>query len=115
MKKKRKRLNSAALWTTRRAPKKLPTPSALRIQTSQRGVNFATLAEARADFEAWLDTGKSPAGAKTSVHIWQNDKERVIDKIWNDPEGRGERLREVLHRALRSGRIRIRKIGANRQ
>jgi len=72
-------------------------------------VHFPTLAAARKDFLAWLDTGESPAGADTSVHIWQNEKERVIEEIGDDP--RGERLREVLRSALQSGRLQIRARG----
>jgi len=85
----------------------------VRFQTSQRGVNFRTLAEAKADFLAWLDTGESPAGAQTQVHIWQSDKERVLEEIGFDP--RGERLREVIRKALRNGRLQIRKVRAHRK
>jgi hypothetical protein len=92
--------------------KKLPKPQTVRFQTSQRGVNYPTLAAARADFLAWLDEGESPAGAEIKVHIWQNDKERILDEIGNDP--RGERLREVLRSALRSGKLQIRKVRKNR-
>jgi len=92
---------------------KLPKPSAVRFQTSQRGVRFATLKDARADFFDWLMTGVSPAGAKTSVHIWQNDKERVIEKIGDDPKG--ERLRAVIRRALQTGRLRIQQMRTNRK
>ena len=74
--------------------KRLPKPQTVRFQTSQIGVRFATLKEARADFLTWLETGESPTGADTSVHIWQNEKERVLEEIGDDP--RGERLREVL-------------------
>jgi hypothetical protein len=91
----------------------LPIPATVRFQTSQKGVKFATLKAARADFEAWLETGESPAGADTSVHIWQNDKERVIEEIRYDP--RGERLRAVIRSALQSGKLSIRKVGANRK
>jgi hypothetical protein len=86
---------------------KLPKPSTVRFQTLQRGVKFRTLKAARTDFEVWLDTGESPAGAITEVHIWQNDKERVLEELGDDP--RGERLRVILRRALRSGRLQIRK------
>jgi len=92
--------------------RKLPKPSTVRFQTSQRGVRFPTLAAARADFLAWLETGESPAGADTSVHIWQNERERVVENIGDDP--RGERLREVLRKALRSGRLLIRESGKSR-
>lgn len=85
---------------------KLPKPQTVRFQTLQRGVRFHTLKAARADFEAWLDTGTSPAGAETSVHIWQNKRERVIENIGDDP--RGERLRAVLRSALRRGKLQIR-------
>lgn len=105
---KRKRLNTQAHSTARR----LPRPSTVRFQTSQIGVRFATLKEARADFLAWLETGESPTGAKTSVHIWQNERERVLEEIGDDP--RGERLREVLRSALRSGKLQIRKSRTNR-
>ena len=53
---------------------KLPKPQTVRFQTLQRGVKFRTLKAARADFETWLDTGESPSGAETSVHIWQNER-----------------------------------------
>jgi hypothetical protein len=94
--------------------KRLPKPrvETVRFQTSQRGVRFASLAAAREDFEEWLETGESPAGAETSVHVWQNDRERVIDNIGNDP--RGEILRSFLRRALRSGRLQIRQVRKNR-
>jgi len=92
---------------------KLPKPNAVRFQTSQRGVRFATLKDARADFLAWLETGESPAGADTSVHIWQNDKERVIEEIGEDPKG--ERLRAVIRRALQTGRLRIQQMRTNRK
>ena len=85
---------------------KLPKPQTVRFQTLQRGVRFRTLAAARADFEAWLDTGVSPSGALTSVHIWQNDRERVIENIGEDP--RGEKLRAVIRSALQSGKLQIR-------
>jgi len=101
----RRKSNSAAHSTR---PKKLPRPSTVRFQTSQRGVNFKTLAEAKADFLEWLDTGESLAGADTRVHIWQNDRERVIEEIGDDP--RGQRLREVIRGALQSGRLQIRKV-----
>jgi hypothetical protein len=91
---------------------RLPQPSTVRFQTSQRGVKFRTLKEARADFESWLETGVSPSGAKTRVHIWQNDKERVLEEIADD--SRGEILRAVLRRALRNGRLQIREIRSNR-
>jgi hypothetical protein len=91
----------------------LPKPQTVRFQTSQRGVRFATLKKARADFFDWLMTGESPAGAKTSVHIWQNEKERVIEEIGGDP--RGEQLRATIRRALRSGRLQIRETGPNRK
>lgn len=90
----------------------LPKPQTVRFQTSQRGVRFPNLKAARKDFEAWLETGVSPAGANTSVHIWQNDKERVLEEIGDDPKG--ESLRALLRRALRSGRLQIRKIGTHR-
>jgi hypothetical protein len=86
---------------------KLPKPQTVRFQTLQRGVKFKTLKAARADFEAWLDTGESPSGAITELHIWQNDKERVLESLGDDP--RGERLRAVIRSALRSGRLQIRK------
>lgn len=92
--------------------KKLPIPDTVRFQTSQRGVTFLDLQSARADFEAWLETGVSPTGARTSVHIWQNKKERVIERIGADP--RGEILRGTIRRALRSGKLQIRKGRANR-
>jgi hypothetical protein len=85
----------------------------VRFQTSQRGVRFATLKEARADFLEWLENGESPSGADTKVHIWQNEKERVIEEIGDDP--RGEQLRATIRRALRSGRLQIRKVGPNRK
>jgi len=85
---------------------RLPRPSTVRLQTSQRGVRFKTLAAARADFEAWLDTGVSPAGAETRVHIWQNNRERIIEDIGSDH--RGEALRAVIRSALRAGRLQIR-------
>jgi len=90
----------------------LPKPATVRFQTSQRGVRFKNLKAAKADFLAWLDTGESPAGANTKVHIWQNDKERVIEEIADD--SRGETLRAVLRRALRNGTLQIRKIRPNR-
>jgi len=93
--------------------KKLPRPSTVRFQTSQRGVRFPNLAAARADFLEWLDTGESPSGADTSVHIWQNEKERVIEEIGDDP--RGERLRAVLRGALRSGKLQIRESRTSRR
>ena len=86
---------------------KLPKPQTVRFQTLQRGIKFRTLKAARADFETWLETGESPAGAQTSVHIWQNDRERVLESIGDDP--RGERLRAVIRSALRSGKLQIRK------
>jgi len=58
-------------------------------------------------------TGVSPAGAKTSVHIWKNDKERVIEEIGDDPKG--ERLRAVIRRALQEGRLRIQQMRTNRK
>ena len=87
--------------------KRLPKPQNVRFQTSQIGVNFRTLGEAREDFEQWLETGESPAGAKTQVHIWQYGKKRTIPKI--DQSDRGEILRAVIRRALRSGKLQIRK------
>lgn len=92
----------------------LPKPriQTVRFQTSQRGVLFPSLKAAREDFEEWLETGESPAGAETSVHIWQNEKERVIEELGDD--SRGEMLRAVIRRALQSGRLQIRKSGTNR-
>ena len=92
----------------------LPKPKIqpVRFQTSQIGVEFRSMKEARADFEEWLETGKSPSGAKTSVHIWQNDKERIVDEIGDDP--RGERLRKYLLSALRSRKLQIRPLRKNR-
>lgn len=92
--------------------KRLPTPDTVRFQTSQRGVKFASLADAKKDFEAWLDTGVSPAGAKTSVHIWQNNHERKVEKIGRDD--RGETLRSVIRRALQNGTLQIRESGKSR-
>jgi hypothetical protein len=96
------------------ARKRLPKPhvQGVRFQTSQRGVHFPSLAAARRDFEAWLDTGESPAGAETSVHIWQNKRERIVDRIGDDP--RGETLRAFLKRSLRNGRLQIRETRKNR-
>lgn len=91
----------------------LPKPETVRFQTSQRGVKFRTLKAARADFEAWLETGVSPAGAKTRVHIWQNKRERIVDQIDDSPKG--EVLRAVIRRALRQGRLQIRKVGTDRR
>lgn len=92
--------------------KRLPTPDTVRFQTSQRGVRFASLAAAREDFEVWLETGVSPAGAKTSVHIWQNNRERKVEKIGRDD--RGETLRSVIRRALQNGALQIREGGKSR-
>jgi hypothetical protein len=88
--------------------KKLPRPQTVRFQTSQRGVHFPDMKAARTDFLAWVDTGKSPAGAQTAVHIWQNEKERVYEKIKDGKHGEGIRLRAILKEALRSGRLQIR-------
>ena len=85
----------------------LPNPiPKVRFQTSQRGVHFKNLAEAKKDFMAWLETGVSPAGAETRVHIWQNKRERIVEEIGND--SRGETLRATLRRALRRGKLQIR-------
>ena len=95
------------------AKKKLPKPETVRFQTSQRGIIYPSLKAAREDFEEWLETGVAPSGAQVRVHIWQNKKERVLDKIENDH--RGKILRAVIRRALRSGKLYIRKIGKNRR
>lgn len=91
---------------------RLPQPDTVRFQTSQRGVRYPSLKAAREDFESWLETGVAPSGAKVSVHIWQNRKERVLDEIGSD--SRGEILRSTIRRALRSGRLQIRALGKNR-
>lgn len=84
----------------------LRTPQTVRFQTSQRGVRFKDLKAARADFEAWLENGISPAGAITEVHIWEGQKKRVIEEIDDSP--RGEILRATIRRALQSGKLQIR-------
>lgn len=84
----------------------LRAPETVRFQTSQRGVRFKNLKAARADFEAWLENGVSPAGAITEVHIWEGRKKRIVEEIDDSP--RGEILRATIRRALRTGRLQIR-------
>ena len=91
--------------------KKLPQPATVRFQVSIRGVVFKTLAKAREDFEAWLQSGESPSGAEISVHIWQNGHERVLEEIADNPGGRT--LRRVIRSALQSGKLQIRKTRKN--
>ena len=100
---------------SRKKIKSLPRPriATVRFQVSMRGVKFRTLAEAREDFEGWLDTGESEAGAGIKIHIWQNERERIIEELGH--EERGEKLREVIRGALRSGRLQIRATRKNRK
>lgn len=84
--------------------KKLPKPQTVRFQVSMRGHRYANLAEARKDFLRWLDDEQPES--EIQVHIWSNEKERVLTEIGNDP--RGEVLKQVLRRALQSGKLQIR-------
>ena len=78
---------------------------AIRFQTSQRGVKFASLDEAKKDFLFWLEHGVSPRGAETRLHIWESGKERILDKI--DHSERGDNLRKFVRGLLQSGELRI--------
>ena len=78
---------------------------AVRFQTSQRGVKFDSLEEAKKDFLFWLDKGVSPRGAETRLHIWESGKERILTEI--DHSERGENLRKFIRGLLQSGELRI--------
>ncbi len=90
-----------------------PRIATVRFQVSMKGVVFKSLSEARKDFEGWLDTGESEAGATIRVHIWEHKKERIIQAI--DSSDRGQVLRETIRGALRSGKLQIRETRKNRK
>jgi hypothetical protein len=93
--------------------KRAPKPETVRFQVSIRTrLKLERVEQARALFEAWLETGEAPS-AEVMVHIWQRDHERTVESIGDDP--RGESLRETLRRALHDGHLQIRKVRADRR
>lgn len=89
------------------APLTLREPDTVRFQVSiHTNLALRKVKEARAVFESWLETGEAPGDTEIKVHIWQNDQERIIEEIGDDP--RGQVLRETIRRALRDGRLQIR-------
>jgi hypothetical protein len=95
----------------------LPKPSAVRFEISVRAkLPTSALALLRKEaiteaVEQWLE-GSPPDNFDIRLTIWQHNRSRNIPEIGND--ARGERLRDVLRKALQSGALQIRQVGASK-
>lgn len=87
------------------------TPQTARFQISMRvrKMRRLTNAEASKFVRGWIETGESPANISIKVVIWESNMKREITEI--DNSERGEKLRNVLRRALQSGRLIIKALG----
>lgn len=90
---------------------RLPKPDTVRFQVSIKGTRFKNLKEARAEFMRWLDGEEIDHTIK--VHIWERNKQRILDGEDIRDDQRGTLLRETIRRALQRGKLSIREIGRN--
>jgi hypothetical protein len=95
----------------------LPKPNAVRFEISVRAkLPPSALALLRKEaiteaVEQWLE-GAPPDHFDIRLTVWSHNKSRAIPEIGSD--ARGERLREVLRKALQSGALQIRQVGHTR-